>query len=386
MKFKINQTEFAKALLLVNKSLSQKTNLPILSNILFLVGNDKVEILSTNLESATKTQISCQVDEDGKTTVPGRILTEFISQLPEGEITVEKLGEEVAISTKNHGGRFATMPTEDFPAIPKIDKGLSFTVLAQDLSRSVSRVAFCAAADEGRPVLTGVLCELGKEELSMVATDGYRLSFQKISVAKGGGPQIKVLVPSRAISEVGKLISEIGEGEEEINVEIIVGEGLNQINFKIARQKGGANVEFTSRLIEGEFPAWQKIIPSTFSSSARVSREELIRLVRLASIFARDSGNIIRFNLLQEAGAKSSIMKVSANSSQIGSNEAECEIELTGRGGEIAFNFRYLLEMLASIEGDEINFEMIESLNPGKLTVPGDNDYFHIIMPVRLQS
>ena len=384
MKFKINQEDFAKSLLLVNKSLPQKANLPVLANILLWADAGRVEVLATDLETATLTSVPCQTASEGKTTVPGRILTEFIAQLPGGEITVETLGEEVVVSTKRHNARFATMPTEDFPAIPKIEKGLSFRLPAGDLYRAISRVAFCAAVDEGRPVLTGVLCEVGKDGLSVVATDGYRLSFQKVSLARKEGPQIKILIPARAMIEIGKLVSEVDEPERD--VEVVVGEGLNQINFKINSSGDGVSVEFTSRLIEGEFPAWQKIIPANFSSRARIARDELLRLVRIASIFARDSGNIIRFKLEAQGNSKTSTLKIFANSSQVGSNEAQCDIELVGKGGEIAFNFRYLLEMLNSVEGDEVNFEMIESLNPGKLTIAGEDDYFQIIMPVRLQS
>ena len=133
------------------------------------------------------------------------------------------------------------------------------------------------------------------------------------------------------------------------------------------------------------FPNWQKLIPANFTSTARVPKEEFIKIVRVASIFARDAGNIVRFKLVA-SGAKGGLLSAYATNSQVGSNEAQTEIDLIGKGGEIAFNYRYLLEMLSSVDGEDVEFEMIESLNPGRLTVPGDGNYFHIIMPVRLQS
>lgn len=386
MKFKIPQGEFTKALLAVNKSLLAKANLPILSNILVTAGKGGLEILSTNLETATKVAASCNVGIEGKTTVPGRLLFEFVSQIPEGDVLFEKLGEEVVVSTKGYSARFATQATEDFPAIPKIEKGSVYLIKPKELVGAVTRVAFCAAQDEGRPILTGVLCEIGKNSLSMVATDGYRLGFQRISAGSGQGlpagkseSAIKIVIPARSIVEVAKIISENSEEIDDKSVEMVVADTLNQVNFKIG------NVEYTSRLIEGAFPNWQKLIPATFISKAKVGREDFMKIVRVASIFARDSGSIVRFKLTA-GGQKGGLLSVFATNSQVGSDEAQTEIGLSGKGGEIAFNFRYLLEMLSSVDSEDVDFEMIESLNPGRLTVPGDGDYFHIIMPVRLQS
>ena len=349
--------------------------MPILANVLISASSGGLEILSTDLETATKVNVKCSVDVEGKTTAPGRAISEFVSQIPVGEVVVEKLGEEVKVFAKRYSARFATMPTEDFPAIPKIDKGKTIVLDGADFLRAILKVAFAAAQDEGRPALAGVLCEVGKKKLSMVATDGYRLSFQQ--VAAEGDFSEKIIIPAKTLLEVSKIIGESGEDSGK-TVKMVISDGLNQVNFEIG------NVIFTSRLIEGEFPTWQKIIPTTFTSKAKIPKDELMKLVRVASIFARDSGSIIKLKF--ETSDKGSLLTISANNNQVGSNEASCEVELTGPGGEIAFNFRYLLEVLGSIENEDIFFEMIESLNPGRITTGGDNDYFHIVMPVRLQS
>ena len=162
---------------------------------------------------------------------------------------------------------------------------------------------------------------------------------------------------------------------------VVVAESLNQIVFKIS------NVEFTSRLIEGEFPNWQKIIPSEFITKARVAKAEFIRLIKVASIFAREAGSIVKLNFVPGASGKGGALNVSANTSQVGSTDLECEAEISGKGGEIAFNFRYLLEVLGVIADEDVYFEMIESLNPGKITPTEEKEkFFHIIMPVRLQA
>ena len=380
MKFKISQSDFSKTLSAASRSILTKANLPILSNVLISASRNKLEILSTNLETATKASISCKTEIEGKITIPGRTLLEFISQLPEGEVTFEKLGEEVLVSTKGYNARIPTIASEEFPAIPKIEKGYEVKIKTEDFVKGVDEVAFCAAQDEGRPILTGVLCEFKGGKLSLVATDGYRLSFREIPIEKSPSEKnIKIVVPARAISEVAKVIVENIEGETG-DLSLVVADSLNQINFKVA------NVEFTSRLIEGEFPGWQKIIPSSFTTKARLPKSEFIKLVRIAAIFARDSGNIVRLKLESAGASKKGALTVLSSAAQVGSTDAQIEAEMTGKGGEIAFNFRYLLEVLSIIGGEEVNFEMIESLNPGRITATDEKDsFFHIIMPVRLQ-
>lgn len=416
MKFVISQSEFSKALLTSGKSILSRANLPILSNVLIKASAGKVEILATNLETATKVELKCKVESEGKATVNGKTLLEFTSQLPESELVFEKLGEEAIVSTKGYSGRFATIAPEEFPAIPKIEKGFVLEVGCGDFVDAASKVAFSAAQDEGRPILTSVLCDIAKNEIKMVATDGYRLGFQEINTRNSGiTSNLKINVPARAINEVAKIILELGlveveddKKDEKNSIKITVSQNLNQISFQLD------GVEFISRLIEGEFPNWQKIIPSTFNTKVKIAKDEFIKLIKVASIFARESGSIVKLKFETGSANKSGsaplgggagrvpdgdsagpvparhgagILRVNAASSQVGSSDANCDVDISGSGGEIAFNYRYLLEILAVVSGEEVNFEMNESLNPGRITsLDPKNNFFHIIMPVRLQS
>lgn len=373
MKFRISQEDLAKALSANSRSLNAKANLPILSNILLSCAKNSLEVTSTNLETAIKVTVPCKVEKEGKITLPGRILFEYIPQLPEGEIALEKLAEEVVISTKGYNSRLATMPADDFPAIPRITGGKELKISARDFAKSIEKVEFCASLDESRPALTGILLELEKKGITLVATDGYRLSFSQISDTKSAQP-FKLIIPARALSELAKII---GESQPEGNAQItmLVAPQLNQVEFKVG------NIEFTSRTIEGEFPGWQKIIPASFSTKAKIPKAEFVRQLRISSIFARDAGNIVKLNLAQAA------LTISANTSQVGSGEIQTEAQIEGPGGEIAFNFRYLLEALSAIEGEDVGFEMGESLTPARLKSTERKDpSFHIIMPVRLQG
>ena len=393
MKFLVDREDFYKALLVGSKSLLAKANLPILSNILISAEEKSIDILSTNLETATKVTIEAKVASEGQITLTGRSFVEFISQLSAQEVAFERLGTEALVSAGRFNARFATMPAEEFPAIPKVEKGFALEVDARTLAKAIERVAFSAAQDEGRPILTGVLCDFSKDKVQLVATDGYRLSFDEIGFSsKSNVANFKIVIPARALIEAAKIITEFEEGEDKKDEDgggasVLVSESLNQIIFKFFERKDKTyGVEFTSRLIEGEFPNWQKIIPSTFATKTKVQKAEFAKLVKVASIFARDSGNIIKLKV-SKGENKKGVMSVSSSQSQVGSSDASNDVELSGEGGEIAFNFRYLLEALSVINGDEVFFEMNESLNPGRLSGVGANDpFFHIIMPVRLQT
>jgi DNA polymerase-3 subunit beta len=383
MKFIINQTDLLKGLNLSSRSLLVKSNLPILSNVLISTKKGLVEVVATNLETATRVLLSAKIETEGKITLPGRAILEFVSQLDPGDITIETLGEEVAMSSGAFNARFATIAPEEFPAIPQIEGGKTINLATGDLTLGVDRVAFCAASDESRPILTGILCEIKKTGLEMVATDGFRLGYCRIKIENvNENIGLKVIVPAKALFEVAKMAAEIEQGQDAnkvFGIQLIIADNLNQAVFKIG------NVEFTTRLIEGVFPAWEKLIPSTFTTSAKINKGEFTRVIKIASIFARESGNIIKIKL-DDQNQKPSLM-VSSTTAQVGSSQSKIEVGLVGHSGEIAFNFRYLLEALAVIAGDEVSFEMNESLNPGRLTSMEDKEsYFHIIMPVRLQN
>lgn len=375
MKFKVPQVELAKALTAADKSLPTKANLPILGNISLSLSKDKLTVLATDLETAARVVVPASGDGEGTTTVSGKVLIELVGQLSEGDLSFEKLGEEVLVSSSGNSARLATMSAEDFPAIPKIEKGKEVELDALEFIDSVRKVQASAAGDDSRPILSGILVEFTGKKMSMVATDGYRLSFTSIPLKKDID-NLAIVIPAKSLSEFAKIVSENFGDDEKQQLTMVIADGLNQVNFKIK------NIEFTSRVIEGEFPNWRKIIPATFSTKVKIDRFELTKKLRIASIFARDSGNIVKLKL------ENNLLTAAANTSQVGSDESQTKVlEMSGKGGEIAFNYRYLLEALSVIDDDEVNFEMIESLSPGRLTGADEKgDFFHIIMPVRLQS
>lgn len=355
-----------------------RSSLPVLLNVLIRAEGSKVEIMTTSLESAVRVSLECKVERAGETTVPGRALLEFVGQLDEGEVTIEKLGEEVVIACGGASARFATIASGEFPAIPKFEGGKKFIIKAHELAKCISSVFFCAAQDESRPILAGVLFDCSKG-MSLVATDGFRLGSYHIEMPKGAAEPLKFVVPARALQEIPKIVAETqGEKETDKSIEMIVSDNLTQAVFKMD------SIEFTTRLIEGSYPQWEKLVPANFSTKIVINKEALSRAIKIAAIFARDAGSIVKFKLSQEG--KKGLVLVSSNTAQVGSSDSKVVGEMVGPGGEIAFNFRYVLEALASIDDEDVVFEMNESLNPGRLSPKDSSSSFHIIMPVRLQG
>jgi DNA polymerase-3 subunit beta len=370
MRFIINQEELSKTLQIITRSVSQKPHLPILSNILFETKKGKLILQATNLEIGTTIILKTEIEKEGKITVPAKIINEFVSSLPLGKISIEERDGSVNLISGKFQARISTIPPDEFPAVPTSEAKPDLELEAFNFQKALNQVIFAAAAEEGRPVLAGVLFDFSPDGLKMVATDGYRLSFRKIPFKSR--LKSKIIVPARSLAEVAKVISEVSGKDEKI--EILLAAEQNQIIFKIS------NVEVVSRLIEGEFPDWEKIVPKEFEIKTQVDREEFSKAIRITSVFARDSSNVIKLKI----DPKSIIM--SANTKEVGDNVSEVDAKVTGGEGEIAFNYRYLIDVLGVLEAKDVNFEIIGPLNPGIFKAEKDQDFFHIIMPVRLQG
>lgn len=370
MKFIISQSDFAKALQIIFRSVAQKPHLPILSNILLEANKNGIKMQATNLEIGTTIEVKTDVKKEGKLTIPAKIINEFVSSLPGGEITFEEKDNSVSLSLRKFQARISTTSTEEFPVVPTSNKEADISFEGEFLAKALDQVVFSAAAEEGRPVLSGVLFDLSGSKLKLVATDGYRLSYRELDT--NSKLKFKVIIPAKSLFEVRRVISEIGPKEK---IQILLARDQNQVIFKIA------NVEIVSRLIEGEFPDWEKIIPKEFITKSTIDCDEFAKAIKVSSVFARDSSNVIKLKI----EPKSIIL--SANTKEVGDNVSEIDGQTTGDGGEIAFNFRYLSDILSAVNTKEVIFEMAGPLSAG-LFRPQDQkskEFFHIIMPVRVQ-
>jgi DNA polymerase-3 subunit beta len=374
MKFRIDQGSFSKTLSLLNHVVPLRPNLPVIANILIWTNREKLYLSATNLEFALTLVLPAKIEKEGKITFPARITSEFVSSLLNRELGVELKDKLLEINQGKIKASFSTIPPEEFPSIPQIEEKPSFSVDKDIFSLALEKVVFAAAQDEGRPTLTGVLWESQNDALRMVATDGYRLSFVKLPLGKKT-ESLKIIVPSKTLTEVLRICQEGEEKEKEMEIYWQAQE--NQIGFGLGEKR------LVSRLIEGQFPDWERIVPEDFKIKTVLEKEELLRNLKTASIFARESGGVVKCIITPKS------FTFQATTAQIGENECTFPAKTQGQvGGEIAFNYRYLLDILAVVKEEEVSFGMIESLNPAIFRPVGKEgeNFFHIVMPVRVQD
>jgi DNA polymerase-3 subunit beta len=374
MKLTVLQENLHKGLSTASRFVASRAQLPVLGNLLLATEKGRLKISATNLETGVVLSVGANVTKEGSLTVPSRLLTEYVATLPAGKLELEAKETQLKISGSTFKAEFIGLPAGEFPAMPKIDEKGSLAFPGKILTETVEQVAFAAAVDEGRPVLTGVLFILKDGELQVVATDGYRLSLKKIKAEKDLAEREELkkglLLPARTLIEVARLVN---ESSEEM-IRLAITPESNQVIF------GMGEAMVISRLVEGEFPDYMKIVPPKGIGKVEMDREELTRAVKTAAILARESANIIHLKV-----GKSTVT-VSSGASQTGSNETDVEAKVEGTAEGIAFNSRYLLDYLGAVDAEKIILEVSTSLSPGVFTISKDAAYLHIIMPVRVQE
>lgn len=371
MKLQVLQENLAKAVSFASRFTSSKAQLPVLGNILFSAKKTNLQVSSTNLEISTAISIGAQVKEEGELTIPGRVIAEIVTNLPSGPVNLESEKEQLTVTTSNFSSRVLGMNASDFPKIPQdIDKAAKFSLPKEEFLSGLSKVLFAASIDETRPTLTGILFIFEKETLSLIATDGFRLSQNKIKAGKVGFKG-RVILPKTGLSEISRL----GGDVEEIS-----------FSFKDKESQavfGVGNIVLATRIIEGDFPDYEKIIPKNPLYTISLDKEDLIRSVKLASVFARESANVVKLRLNDGS------INISAESSQSGNQMTKVDAKVEGKPPddfEIAFNYRFLEDLLLAISGEEVKMEFSDKNAPGVFTDPKDFDFLHLIMPVRIQE
>jgi DNA polymerase-3 subunit beta len=370
MKIQILQENLNKGLNTASRSISSKAQLPILANVLLKTDKNRLQILATNLETGIVLWLGAKVEREGEITIPAKILTEIVASLPPGKIDLTGEGSLLKIATEGYDATLNGIPAGEFPKLPTYSEETLFSLPSESFLEAINQVAFAAATDEGRPVLTGVLFKLQEKKLSLVATDGYRLSLKTLELASPVKEEVSLLLPAKTLMEVARIIAD----EKATTIKMGFTAEQNQVVFVFS------DLELFSRVIEGEFPDYEKIIPQNLASKLTLDREEFSRAIKVVSIFARDSANIVRLKI-----GKGSL-EMSANSPQVGENKNSLSIKLEGEEGEIAFNYRFLQGFLGAVTAEEVSLEMSGPLNPGAFRAVGDESFLHIIMPVRLQT
>ncbi|KKS96217.1 MAG: polymerase III subunit beta protein [Microgenomates group bacterium GW2011_GWC1_43_13] len=369
MKLQILQENLEKAVNTTSRFASSRAQLPVLGNILISTRKSKIHVSSTNLEISASVQVGAKIEEEGEISVPAKIISELVANLPKETVDMVSEKEQLKVSVSGFSSTILGMNSSDFPKIPNsVDKEKSIGFQQNELVKALGQVLFATSTDETRPILTGVLFLFGKNSISLVATDGFRLSRKTLSFKMAKKVSNSVVIPKGVLGEISRTPS------EEAEIYFGVQEKEKQVIFGIG------DTVLTSRLLEGEYPDFEKIIPKASSIKVFLDKEEFTRAVKLASIFARESANIVRIKVLKDS------INVSAESSAAGSQETKVDarVESTEKNFEIAFNYRFVEEFLHSASGEEIKVEFTSITAPGVFTDTSDSSYLHLVMPVKV--
>ncbi len=362
MKVTVTQENLNRALAATSRVASSKTSLPILSNILLRTENNRLLIAATNLEIASVYYIGAKVEKEGTLTVPARLVSEFVNNLPKDNVIVKVDGSKLSISSGNYKSTINGVVSDEFPTLPTITPTSTLKISSDTLKQAISQTVVTASHDDTRPVLTGVLCHSHEGNLYFAATDGYRLAERQLLATT---ETVKALIPAATLQEVARVIPDDCD-------EVTLLFDDSQVRFQMG------DVEITSRLIDGNFPDYRQLIPKKTDITAVLQTAELVRVTKIASLFARESGGSITLH----SDTTKSVLSIHSVASQLGENTSEAAAEVDGEGS-VTLNSRYLLEALSCVEAPSISFGFSGKLAPCVVRPVGESNYQHIIMPLK---
>ena len=369
------QENLAKGLSIVGRAVATRSTLPVLSNVLLATDDSRLKLSATNLELGINCWIGAKVEQDGAITVPARLLTDLVNSLPPERIDMELQTRTQSLTLRC--GRFEAnikgIDAQEFPIVSVADEDHAVPIEPQLLREMINQVSFAASTDESRPVLTGVLTEVSPAGITMVAADGYRLSVRATELPGKPDAQAKVIIPARALQELARI-----SAEEQEPIRLILSPSRSQAFFRLS------SIDLITQLVDGTFPDYQQIVPRSHRTRTVVSTAEFQKAIRVAGLFARDNNNIVRLRVEPGGELAPGKVVVSATSADLGSNVGEVEASIEGVPIEIAFNARYLSDVLGVIDSAEVALETTSSSSPGVVKPVGGEDFLHVIMPMHL--
>ncbi len=375
MKVSCLQENLAKGLSIVGRAVATRSTLPVLGNILLATDNGRLKLAATNLEIGITHWIGAKVETDGAITVPARQLTDYVNSLPPDRIDIELNVRTQTLHLKcaRYDANIKGVDASEFPIIPTLGDGKKITVEPDLLREMIEQATFAAATDDSRPVLTGVLAKFDRNNVIFAAADGFRLSVRQAVLGSTLEGPVSVIIPARALTEVSRII-----GDQEEPVEIAITDNRSQVLFHLA------NTDVVSQLIDGNFPPYEQILPKACATRTVMNTSELQSAVRAASVFARDASNIVRLSITPSSDGGAGRVVVAATSAETGDNVGEIDAQVNGEPIEIAFNARFLGDVLNVLHAPQVLLETSSPASPGVLKPVGRDDFTHVIMPMHI--
>lgn len=371
------QENLKQGLFAVGHVAGKNINLPILNNILIEAKEGNIKLIATNLEIGVICTIRGKVEKEGSFTVESKILSDYVSLLPNKKVDISSNDKELSIECDNYKTKIMGMSAEEFPLIPVVDKEDFYSADTEEFKKALSQVVFAVSNSETRVELSGVLFSFDNSRLNLAATDSYRLAERGLIVKHNGddGSELKrIIVPAKTIQEVIRILSGVKEGVDGDNENIIkfyITE--NQILFTIG------TIELVSRLIDGQYPDYKQIIPVISKTNSVINRNELMRAVKAAALFSKSGVNDINMDFPLEKNR----LVISSTSGASGENITELESVVNGDDNGVVVNYRYLLDGLSNITTDNVKIEIVDANTPCVLRPEKDSDYLYIIMPIK---
>lgn len=376
MKVSCLQENLAKGLNIVSRAVAARTaTLPVLTNVLLATDGGRLKIAATNLELGINCWIGAKVEDEGSITIPARPFTELISLLPSDRVDLDLniRTQTLRVQCGRTDNNIKGIDAQEFPIIPTFEPSSAAFIDAGLLKTMIGKVVFAAATDESRPMLTGVLTKFENDKIVMVAADGFRLSVCTGTLKEPVAEPRTILIPSKAVAEVARVV-----GEQEEPVAISVTPSRGQVLFHMQ------NVDLVAQLIDQRFPDYEPIIPKKTETRTVVSTAEMLKACRQASIFARESSDTMRLRITPSNDGAPGKVTISARADETGDNESQLEAVSTGVEVEIAFNVKFLIDVLSVIDAPQVALETTVPKAPGVLKPVGDDTFLHVVMPMHL--
>jgi DNA polymerase III subunit beta len=374
MKLTVSQSQFAHGLGIVSRAVAPRSTLPVLNNILLATDEGRLRLSATNLELGITSWIGAQVEEEGSITVPSRTLSDLVTTLPgdKVELTLNPRTQTLNVHCGTSNFDIKGIDAQEFPPMPVADMSAGVELNVADFKQMIQQVSFAASTDEARPVLQGVMMNIGGSEITLAATDGFRIAVKTASLSNPISAPVKVIIPARSLSELARIAM---DGDERITM--LVPSGRGQVIFHLK------DAELVSQLIEGNFPDYHAIIPRSFKTRAVISTAEFLKACKQAEIIAREGNNVIRVKIQPGENAPG-VVNLTSISEETGKGEVVVEAAIDGPELLIAFNVHYISEVLEVLGTPSTVLETNANNTPGLISPVADQSYKHVIMPMHL--
>jgi len=376
VKLSCTQENLAKGLATVGRAVATRSPLPVTSNVLIATDDSRLKLAATNLDIAITCWINAKIEEDGAITVPARLVGEFVNSLPNDRIDMKLNERQRSLNLKcgHFEANVKGIDADEFPPIPSVESEGAIAVDPKELRDAIEQVAFAAATDDSRPVLAGVSMVFDGETLTLAAADGFRLAVLEMPLPEAVASRIDIIVPARALTELSRIV---GDAEEPL--QITVTPNRSQVLFRLP------NVQLVSRLIEGTFPNYRQIIPGKHTTRVVVSTKEFLGATKIASYFARDSANIVRLHAKPGEEIAPGQLTVAATAAEVGDTTGGIDAVIEGEEAQIAFNAKYLTDVLSVMDAQQVALEITTPSSPGVVRPSSENGaYTHVIMPMHV--